>query len=124
MPRDGDIGIDLYSKEYFKIPPGESLLVATGVMLQLPRGLALVLKDRSSVSKKLHVLAGVIDSSYRGEILVRLYNHTSGEIAYPAKTKLAQGILTLDLNWFFSLLTVSELEDSVRGTKGFGSTGA
>jgi len=123
MPRVGDIGIDFYNKEYFKILPGDTALVPTGVKMQLPQGLALVLKDRSSVSKKLHVLAGVIDSSYRGEIMIRLFNHTQGQVAYPPHSKIAQGILTLDLNSLFDLKTVESLEDSERGTKGFGSTG-
>lgn len=123
MPRDGDLGIDLYSNEDCLVTEGQgTYLVGTGLSIELPRGFAFIIKDRSSMSKQFATLAGVIDNNYRGEIKVRLvavngcYKITKGE-------KIAQGIIVQDLNNKFFLKEVTELNDSNRGDKGFGSTG-
>lgn len=141
MPRKGDLGIDLYANEDVYIKEGRAALISTGVSLELPSGYALLLKDRSSMSKTTHVLAGVIDNSYRGEIKIRMLCH-SGEIKHEGPTcdvyieedsrygvkiekgqKIAQAIIVPDLTAIFKLEEVEELSDSNRGADGFGSTG-
>jgi len=138
MPREGDIGIDLFSNEDIQIPDGEARLVKTGAKFQLPKHFALIIKDRSSVSKHLHVMAGVIDNSYTGEIMVRMFCHTNRDCdkidgtplgikagAHVKKgDKIAQAIITRDFNAEFHMVEeAAEFEDTERGEKGFGSTG-
>jgi len=142
MPRKGDLGIDLYANEQVYIPKGKAALVSTGISLQLPVGYALLLKDRSSMSKTTHVLAGVIDNSYTGEIKVRMLCHREQEEPGPVwqdvlihedprqgviikkGQKIAQALIVPDLTAIFKLQEVEELSDTNRGSDGFGSTGS
>jgi dUTP pyrophosphatase len=123
MPRPGDLGIDLYASEDIDILKGEYKLVPTGVALELPEGIGLLIKDRSSVSKKCHVMAGVIDTSYRGELKIALYCHGVDVFRIQKGDKIAQGLLVEDLNSKFNLVEVDELSSTERGVSGFGSTG-
>lgn len=130
MPRKGDIGIDLYANESVTIKRGSAALIGTGVSIQAPVGFWLQLVDRSSVSKHLHVMAGIIDTAYRGEIKVRAFCHTGklyvdkDDSYIVAKgDKIAQLIIRKDWNSDFDLEEVMELEMSERGEDGFGSTG-
>lgn len=150
MPNKGDIGIDLYAAEDVVMTWGQVALIPTGVSIEVPEGYALILKDRSSVSKHGHVLAGVIDNSYRGEIMIRMFcvgtNDTvveqrdmrwpEGSIGnFPKENyqnpvfkiskgdKIAQALIVHDLIPKFRMQEVDELSDSLRGVKGFGSTG-
>ena len=150
MPRGGDLGIDLYANEDKVVKKGAVTLISTGVCIQMPEGYALILKDRSSVSKHGHVLAGVLDQAYCGEIMIRMFcvgcNEYSsieslmpgyeGFIGTPPKTmvqepifkinkgdKIAQAIIVPDLTYKFYIKEVEELSETIRGDKGFGSTG-
>lgn len=123
LPREGDLGIDLFANEDVEILRGEYKLVPTGVALELPPGFGLLIKDRSSVSKKAHTMAGVIDTSYRGEIKIAMYCHGSEVFRISKGDKVAQGLLVKDLNLEFELKEVDSLSQTDRGVSGFGSTG-
>jgi dUTP pyrophosphatase len=75
MPRDGDVGIDIYAYEDVKLGHNDCKLIDTGVFLQIPEGYWVQIMDRSSKSKFYHVMAGVVDTSYVGEVRIRVYGH-------------------------------------------------
>ena len=124
-PRPGDAGYDLYAVDDYRVAPGQRALVETGLHLEIPSGFVGVVKDRSSVaSVGLHTLAGVIDSSYRGELKVLLVN--LGEEYYRIRIgqKIAQ--LLVVPAYVDAIEIVDSLEDlsaTERGVGGFGSTG-
>ena len=110
---------------YF-LQPGERVVFNTGLSVEIPDGYALIIKDRSGLAAKngIHVLAGVIDSSYRGEIKVCLLNTSKnydGGIWINEGDRIAQGILTHDIAC--DIIEVAELSETTRGEKGFGSSG-
>lgn len=123
MPRRGDIGIDLYSIENVEILPGTFKQVKTGISVSIPERYAILIKDRSSMSLKGHVMAGVVDSGYTGEIKVVMYCHTNNPLIIRSGYKIAQMILIENLNSRFQLEEVSGIEITERGSGGFGSTG-
>ncbi len=118
-----DAGLDVHSAEDVIIPPESSELVSTALIIAVPENHVGMLKSRSGLSVKyrLEVGAGVIDSGYRGEVKVHLYNH--GHTAYHVKTgdRIAQ-LLTIPVN-MGEYDKVSLLVDSPRESNGFGSTG-
>jgi len=122
-PEDGDAGYDLYADEDVFIPEGATRVIRTGVRVQLPpRHFGHVL-DRSSLAanKNLHVIAGVIDPGYRGEIMVVMNNLGRGSQRVRPGDKIAQMVVVP-----YSTPQI-RLEDALaptsRGEKGFGSTG-
>lgn len=119
-----DAGADLYSVQDVVIPPQSRAMVSTGISIEIPDGFYARIAPRSGLAVKngIDVLAGVCDSSYRGEVKVVLFNtdkESSFEITYG--DKIAQLIIEQHFN--FNFLEVEELEDSDRGEKGFGSSG-
>lgn len=113
-------------KMKYNLRPGERRVFNTGLSVEIPDGYALILKDRSGLAAKhgIHVLAGVIDSSYRGEIKVCLLNTcTKYDEIYVIEEgeRIAQAILTHDISC--DIIEVSELSETERGSNGFGSTG-
>jgi dUTP pyrophosphatase len=76
-PKPGDLGIDLYADSYASIAWGRSAVVSTGVKFELPEGYGGIIKNRGS--EHFLIGSGVIDSGYRGEILVRVFNVGEGE---------------------------------------------
>lgn len=120
----GDAGMDLYCFDNIEILEGESRLVGTKIAIAIPSGYYGRIASRSglSVKHKIEVGAGVIDSKYRGEIKVHLYNHHSRIPFYAsAGSKIAQLIITKIL--IPEIVEVSELDKTDRDGKGFGSTG-
>ena len=146
MPRKGDVGIDLYAAEDVTISVGESALISVGISTEIPDGFWLNIRDRSSISKYCHIMAGVVDSSYRGEIKIRIFCHTSipyfpdysfpslesmreGHRTFPhyhvkSGDKIAQMIICKDYNNEFEIVDTSLLSKTDRGSGGFGSTGS
>lgn len=120
----GDLGYDLYTNEGVAIFPHETKVIKTGIAIQFPEGYGGIIKDRSSIATKrgLHVVAGVIDNGYIGEICVALYNGTESLVHVKPLEKIAQLVLipTVDFE-------VEEVDEVVptdqRGDGGFGSTG-
>jgi dUTP pyrophosphatase len=118
-----DAGLDLFSLNSFKLAPGETFPVATGIAVEIPVGFVGLCRDRSSMGRKgISVLAGVIDSGYRGEILVVLHNLTQEHFEFEAGSKIAQ-MLLLPVSTM-PTFEVEELGTSERGEKGFGSSGS
>jgi len=118
----GAAGWDLYSAESVTIRAGKWLAVETGVAVSLPIDHVGLIWPRSGLSVKygIDVLAGVIDSDYRGGIAVVLVNHGTE----PFKVDMNMGIaqLVVQKHEITQLQVVSELGRTHRGVRGFGST--
>jgi dUTP pyrophosphatase len=117
-----DAGLDLYAFEDAWLAPGEGKLVRTGIALALPRGHVGLIADRSSMAKKgIKTAGGVIDAGYRGEIQVVLWNLSSQEFRIGRGERLAQ-LLLLPIATP-AVEEVAELNETSRGSGGFGSSG-
>ena len=120
-PRDA--GYDLYGCEQVTIYPGERAMIGTGLICEFPSNYVGRICDRSGVAWKsgLHVLAGVIDSSFRGEWKIILYNTGVKVILVKAQTRIAQILFYKVAD--FPVIEVNELTETDRSDGGFGSTG-
>ena len=118
-----DAGLDLYSLEECVLESGERRAVKTGVALAIPTGYVGLIWDKSSVPAKWGVktMGGVIDASYRGEIHVIIINLSDTPYRVEQGVKIAQ--LLIQKVELPEVCEVSELDDTVRGEKGFGSSG-
>lgn len=120
-------GADLYAclEEDLVIKPGETAFVPTGIAMEVPKNCAGLIYARSGLACKRDLApankVGVIDSDYRGEIMVALHNHGSKEQTVRHGERVAQMLITPVLTPPYA--EVVELTDSVRGIGGFGSTG-
>ena len=121
-------GYDLYAcldKEKIEIEPQQSVKINTGLALEIPDGYFGGIFARSGLSTKENLrpsnCVGVIDSDYRGEIIVALYNHASEPLTINHGERIAQMVYAPYYTATF--VEAEELEDSVRGEGGFGSTG-
>lgn len=119
-----DAGWDLYSSEHQDIPPSRWGLVNTGISMAIPEGYAGLIWPRSglAVKKGIDVFAGVIDSGYRGEIKVCLFNSSKLYIEIQKGDRVAQ-ILFQEVPKM-TMVEVDELNESKRGGDGFGSSGS
>lgn len=115
-----DVGFDLYADKIEKID--KALIIHTGLAIEMPEGYWGLLADRSSMGKKgYNVHGGIIDNSYRGEIIVVLYNHKDEEIEINIGDKVVQLILLPYITP--KIIETNELSNTDRNEKGFGSTG-
>ena len=120
-------GCDLYActDEKIRFNPGETKLIKTGIAMELPEGYAGLIYARSGLASKRGLApankVGVIDSDYRGEIMVALHNHTNEVKEIEAYERIAQLIVTPYVKAVFN--EVDSLDETERGNKGFGSTG-
>jgi len=119
----GDAGMDLYSVEAIVLKPGERRSVPTGIAIALPDGYVSLVWDKSGVSHKFGVktLGGVLDSGYRGEYLIGLVNLGQEDFEIKKGQKIAQLLIQKVERPEIEL--VDELDETSRGTGGFGSTG-
>ena len=123
----GSSGMDLmaFIKETINIKPGESALVPTGVSIAIPEDTEVQIRPRSGLASKNNIsilnTPGTIDSDYRGELKVILFNHGKEEFKVNNSDRIAQIILMPILKANFEV--VDDLPESVRGSGGFGSTG-
>lgn len=118
-----DAGFDLYSNIDTIIPPKQRKTVSTGIALQMPEHFAGLIWPRSGLSVKqgIDVLAGVVDSGYRGEIMVCLYNTSDEDVIIHTGDRIAQ-IIFQEVPRV--IMEVHEsLGSSQRGDNGFGSSG-
>lgn len=122
-------GLDIYCLESAVIPPHSSAKIKTGISVEIQRGYYGQLNTRSSMAVAgVVVVGGVIDSDYRGEISVVLFNHSDkpfhilGATDITAATRIAQ-LIILPCQLIEPIL-VEELSITKRGDGGFGSTGA
>lgn len=118
-----DAGWDLYSIVDIVIPSKQRNTVKTGIALEIPEHMAGLIWPRSglSVKKGIDVLAGVIDSGYRGEIMVCLYNTSDEHVSINRGDRIAQ-IIFQEVPCVM-MLHQEGLGSSQRGDNGFGSSG-
>lgn len=120
-------GADLYAclDAPLTIEPGATVLVHTGLSMEIPEGYAGLIYARSGLSTKRGLApankVGVIDADYRGEIMVALYNQSRVPQTIEQGERIAQFVITPFLTANF--IVSEELSDTVRGEGGFGSTG-
>ncbi len=118
----GDLGWDLFSVEEVVIPPRQFKKIRTGIAIEFPDSIGALIKDRSSLaSKGIFTTGGVIDSGYRGEIIIILNNFTDEEFIVKKGEKIAQ--LLLFKNIEVELVEVDKIGKTARNNKGFGSSG-
>ena len=121
-------GADLYAciDTELVIEPGETKFVKTGLAMELPCGYVALIYARSGLACKRGLApankVGVIDSDYRGEIMVALHNHSSAPQTVALGERIAQIVFAPFYAANFNL--VDELDDTARGAGGFGSTGS
>lgn len=121
----GAAGMDVVSAENLILEPGARHAVATGLSLAIPAGFEIQVRPRSGLALKHGITVpntpGTIDSDYRGELKVILINHGSTAFPIARGDRVAQLVLApvTQARWD----QVDELDDTVRGAGGFGSTG-
>jgi dUTP pyrophosphatase len=121
---DGAVGYDLYSTEDTTVPcQAGRALVGTGITVVLPQGVYGRVAPRSGLAVKhcINVGAGVIDPDYTGEIKVVLFNHGDKDFEVKKGDRIAQ--LVLERCETPPIEEISIVEDTERGSGGFGSTG-
>ncbi len=120
-------GADLYAclDEDLTIEPAQTVLVPTGIALEVPVGYAGLIYARSGIASKRGLApankVGVVDADYRGEVMVALHNHSAVPQTIARDERIAQMVIAPFLAVDFN--EVDELEETVRGAGGFGSTG-
>ena len=123
----GASGMDLmaYIDKSIELKPGESCLVPTGLSVSFPEDYEIQIRPRSGLAAKNNISVlntpGTIDSDYRGEIKVILFNHGKKNFKINNNDRIAQMILAPVIK--MDLEEKDELPDSIRGAGGFGSTG-
>ena len=124
---DGASGMDLMAllKEPIILKPNSSCLVPTGLAVAFSNNFEIQIRPRSGLAAKENISVlntpGTIDSDYRGEIKVILFNHRKSNFLINNKDRIAQMILTPVIK--MELQEAEELPGTVRGEGGFGSTG-
>jgi dUTP pyrophosphatase len=125
----GDAGYDLRSVERLDLAPGSRALVRTGISVAIPEGYAGLVLPRSGLAVR-HGISlvntpGLIDSGYRGEILVPLINHDREEtFLIEEGTRIAQLVLVRAASAIFAEVEFLESAADGRGEDGFGSSGS
>jgi len=123
----GASGMDLmaFIKEPIKIPPNSSYLVPTGLSIAFSEDYEVQIRPRSGLATKNNITVlntpGTIDSDYRGEIKIIIFNHGREDFIINNRDRVAQMILTPVVKMKFE--EVDSLPDTLRGVGGFGSTG-
>ena len=124
---DGSSGVDLsaFLEKKVVIKPNSSELIPTGLQVAIPEELEIQIRPRSGLAAKesIGVLnsPGTIDSDYRGELKIILFNHGKEDFIINNGDRIAQMVLVPILKMEFE--EVDSLPDTVRGRGGFGSTG-
>jgi len=123
----GSSGMDLmaFIDKSIKISPNSSALIPTGISLAIPEDLEIQIRPRSGLAAKSSIgvlnSPGTIDSDYRGELKIILFNHGNNEFIVKNNDRIAQMVLIPVLKIDFE--EVDELPKTIRGVGGFGSTG-
>ena len=122
----GSSGMDLmaFIDNPITIPPNTSALISTGISIAIPENFEVQIRPRSGLAAKSSIgilnTPGTIDSDYRGELKIILFNHGKKDFIVKNNDRIAQMVLMPILKVDFE--EVEELPDTVRGTGGFGST--
>ena len=120
-------GADLYAclESEITVDPGKTAFIPTGIAMEVPKGCAGLIYARSGLACKRGLApankVGVVDSDYRGEIMVAIHNHGEYPQTVGNGERIAQMVITPVLTPAYEV--VSGLNDTKRGTGGFGSTG-
>ena len=119
-----DAGWDIYAAEDAIIDPSKSQLISTDMAMAIPEGYVGLIGDRSGMAAKrgIHRFSGVIDSGYRGEVKVCLWNSSNEHCIINKGDRIAQILFQPVPS--LPLIQVQNLNDTSRGKKGFGSTGS
>ena len=124
---DGASGMDLvaFLKESVNVKPKTSLLIPTGLSVAFPKEYEIQIRPRSGLAAKNNISVlntpGTIDSDYRGEIKVIIYNHGNKDFIVNNGDRIAQMILAPVVK--MKLEETNDLPETIRGVGGFGSTG-
>jgi len=118
----GDAGMDVYADEDVVIKPHETVFISTGLAAAVPEGYAALAWDKSGVARKkgLKVMGGVLDAPYRGEWLIGLFNTGIVDQSFCKGEKITQVLIQKVER--AEIEEVTELDETERGTGGFGST--
>lgn len=118
-----DAGWDLYTLDSHTLQSGERRVLDTGIALEIPTGYVGLIWPRSGLAIKqgIVVFAGVVDSGYRGEIKVCLYNSSIAKVSIVKGDRISQILFQQIGN--FNIVEAVSLEETPRGDGGFGSTG-
>ena len=123
----GASGVDIMAllEKEITLDPGESQIIPTGLSIAIPEDLEVQIRPRSGLAAKSNISVlntpGTIDSDYRGEIKVILINLGNERFTVKNGDRIAQMILTPIMKFKFE--EVNKLDDTIRGSGGFGSTG-
>ena len=121
----GAAGFDLRAAADISIAPGAIALVPTGFAVAVPAGFELQVRPRSGLAAKFGVTVlnspGTVDSDYRGEVAVILINHGRADFAIARGDRIAQAVIAAAPQ--AQLIEVTNLDETTRGSAGFGSTG-
>lgn len=127
---DGDAGADIRASEDLTIGPGQRALVRTGLRIACPDGLVAMICSRSGLAAKNGVFVanapGIVDSGYRGEVMVNLYNGGHSTFTVTKGMRIAQIVFVpFVTGWFLPVDEESfdEVAMTERGDKGHGSSG-
>jgi dUTP pyrophosphatase len=120
----GSAGYDIHSAVDIVVPVGQHIAISTDVYTEFPPDTVCFIKPRSGLAFKhaINVLAGVVDSDYRGEIKVILINHGTTDFKVSKGDRIAQ-LVFLGLTLHSTNVVVEDTISGERGTGGFGSTG-
>ena len=124
---EGSSGMDLMAciEEQIVIAPQKSQLIPTGIAIAIPEDTEVQIRPRSGLAAKYNISVlntpGTIDSDYRGELKIILFNHGKDEYIVNDKDRIAQMVLMPVLKVEFE--ETNELPETIRGSGGFGSTG-
>lgn len=128
MPTRGSkkaAGWDLYAADSKIVPAQGKAIVPTGLYIAIPDGYYGRIAPRSGMSWKNHtdIGAGVIDSDYRGEIGIVIFNHADQDLEINMHDRVAQLVIEKINTNLLKQVKFDELDDTLRGADGFGSTG-
>ena len=120
---EGDAGMDMFALEDILVPARGRALANTGIAMEIPMGFVGLFWGKSGLAVHHGIItsAGVIDAGYRGEVKVALVNISDEDYVIEAGHKVAQ--LLIQKVEHPEVVEVSELSDTARGEKGFGSSG-
>lgn len=117
-----DAGLDIKSPVAVYLKPYDSVVIDTGVHVELPHGTAGLLVSKSGLNVKHGILStGLIDEGYTGAIRIKLYNHSAEHFMVERGSKISQLVIMPVL--YCEPEQVDHLEETERGDSGFGSTG-
>lgn len=121
--KEADAGFDLYAREEVILAPGAHTAIPTGIALEIPAGYIGLIWDKSglSINNALKTLGGVVDSGFRGEVMVGMINLGPLPYTFAKGDKVAQMLIQKVEQASFEI--VDTLSDSHRGETGFGSSG-